>query len=412
MRDSRIPATKDGPRRRVVGIGLIALLAPLALYFIFRTAALAVAPGVATSLPPQDLTLALRQALQVAAHPNMRVLPEMQQLAASGAVAAPLAFQPYFIAAKAAEQAGRLDRAILLMEEVRRRRPDFVLGRVQLLAYYQRAQLTEKLIGELDFLLRQSSEARQYIFPELVKMIANPKQRPLLAAVLARAPDWRNQFYQAAQEKPPAPQDLRQLITLVRRLRPLGDVASEQRLYLQALLNAGDFIGARAVALSFLPEDQRERHRLVFAPSFGGARGTPPFAWNTAEAANGNSRIIDEAADRGYLEVNYFGGTDLTLASQTLALSPGRYRIRLEAKSAQEISSGGLFWRIECLPGQLELVRLSLQKLKISYRQFSATFVVPAGKCQGQELRLIGEPGDISVAVNAQIRNLEVVRGE
>ncbi|HEY0131151.1 MAG TPA: hypothetical protein VGB57_07085, partial [Allosphingosinicella sp.] len=112
---------------------------------------------------------------------------------------------------------------------------------------------------------------------------------------------------------------------------------------------------------------------------------------------------------RTYLDVAYFGGQSVSLAEQMLALPPGRHSLRLIARSPNGISSGRLFWRLNCLPGGSQIGLLDMGRAGPDNRRFSADFTVPSG-CPGQSLSLIAEPGDVASPVNLEIERMEIGR--
>ncbi|HEX8365519.1 MAG TPA: hypothetical protein VF603_09580 [Allosphingosinicella sp.] len=387
------------------------IAAPVLAYFIVRTAATGTVPALAASLPPADVSPLLRPMALSVADPRRRVPPAALAAAHAGARTTPLAFEPFFIAARAEEQAGRLPRAIALLEEARRRKPNQLLIHIQLLAYYQAARRERELLAELDFVLRKSNPAKQFVYPELARMAARPRDRRTLAALLASNPTWRRDFLAAAARQPIAPADVAALIDEMRRQRPGIDVGPERNLYVQTLARAGEFRRARALWLDALPASDRARHALLFDGRFRETRSEPPFGWTYAGTDSGRAER-SHAAGQPYLDISYFGGSDVVLAEQVLTLEPGRYRLRTRAKSdGSQITSGAVLWNVTCAAGDASLVRLPLAGLRESYRDIEAAFQVPAS-CPAQRLRLIGAAGDVAATIQMQVAGVEVVRAD
>jgi hypothetical protein len=386
------------------------LVAPVILYFVVRSAAVAMSPAAAALLPPANSSATLRAMVSLAADPRHRVSDEVRIMALDGAVSAPLAFEPYFIEAKVHEQSGRLESAIRLMEEARRRRPSFVLTRLHLVAYYQQARRYGDLLHEMDFVLRKSPEANRYILPELVRLIGDPTGRSALASILARDPEWKGAFFEAARARQGRPEDALALLNLAQARRNGGNLTLERGLYLQRLVQAGDYPRARAVWLQMRPPMERAQYALLFNGSFRSVQAEPPFAWSFPQDAAGRAEIVATGTSTPYLDALYYGGSNATLAEQTLALPPGRYRLSHIAKSAAGVRSGELAWIVSCLSDNRELGRLRLVNLAPAYRRYGIDFVVPAG-CSGQRLHLGADAGDIAAEVNVQIARLEIGRG-
>jgi hypothetical protein len=93
-----------------------------------------------------------------------------------------------------------------------------------------------------------------------------------------------------------------------------------------------------------------------------------------------------------------------------LALSPGRYTLRLVARSDTGVSSGRLMWVVGCLPKGERIALLDLVGVTGSDRRLSTAFTVPASGCNGQKLSLVAEAGDVATVVNMQIQDMELVR--
>ncbi|MEA3041653.1 MAG: hypothetical protein QOC65_1142 [Sphingomonadales bacterium] len=391
-----------------VSFGAALIAAPLLLYLIVRTAAVGMSPMLAATLPPTDASPLLRPMLLIAADPRRPLPPAVAAAARAGARTAPLAFDPFFIVARAEEQAGRLPRATALLEEARRRRPNHLLTHIRLLGYYQAARRERELLGELDFVLRRSEAAKQFVYPELARMAARPGDRRTLAAVLASNPSWRPDFLAAAARQRIAPADVLALIEEMRRQRPGVDLTPERDLYVQALAQAGDFRRARALWLESLPAPARARHALLFDGTFRQARSVPPFGWVYAGTESGRAERSLEGG-QPYLDVSYFGGSDVVLAEQVLTLEPGRYRFRTRARSESgDPTSGAILWNLTCTGGT-GLLRLPLVGLRESYRDIQGGFQVP-GNCPAQRLRLIGAAGDVAATVEMQLAAVEVIR--
>lgn len=387
------------------------IAAPLLLYLIFRTAAVGVSPPMAAALPPSDASPLTKAMIFVAADPRRRVPAEVVSAGRQAALTAPLSFEPFFIVARAEEQAGRLPRAIALMEEARRRRPNHLLVHVQLLSYYQSTGRDRELLAELDFVLRRSTAAKQYVYPELARMARTAEGRRTLALLLASDPGWRRDFLTAARRQTIAPGDVLALIEGIRAIRPRADVAPERELYVHALAAAGDHRRGRAIWLETLPPEERLRHALLFDGTFRGVRASPPFGWQFTD--NENGRAVRAQGDGGasFLDVSYFGGANVVFAEQMLSLPPGRYRLRTQAKSGSGVTSGSIFWNLTCVPSGDRLARLTLSALRETYGTFDAAFQVSGG-CAAQRLQLVGEPGDVAATVDLQIASVEIGRAD
>ncbi|HEX8512970.1 MAG TPA: hypothetical protein VF688_07665 [Allosphingosinicella sp.] len=389
----------------------VSAAAPLIAWLIVKSAAsgLSAATAVALApLPPENPAPILKVLARAAQPANARVTADTQRTAQDGLTHLPLAFEPFLIAARAAEQKGDLRKAILLMEEVRHRRYSHPAARMQLMIYYIKAERYPEALAEIDFILRRNEDLRPALLPELTKLVANPRGRAALAAILAKDPTWKKDFFAAAGARKVATADARALHDEIRKLKPAGDLLLERQLILQTQASSGDYAGARQTWLAALPAQERAVSRYMFDGAFRGVAAPAPFGWTFKDVEAGRAEPARDG-QRNYLDVAYFGGRSVVLAEQTLALAPGTHNLRLVARSPNGITSGRLFWRLTCLPGDSQIGVLDMSRAAADNRRFSASFTVPSG-CPGQALTLIAEPGDVAASVNLEIASMEIGR--
>jgi tetratricopeptide (TPR) repeat protein len=370
------------------------------------TPALAVATA---ALPPTDPTPQLKALALTAQQPKARIGEDVLDRSREALRAAPLAYHPFFIAAKAAEQAGDRKRAIALMEEAKRRRPTWAASRMQLILYYTQAQRFGEALAETDIVLRRTEALRKPIVAELAKLIANPQGREALATILAKDPDWAADFFEAASQQKVKVADARDLFRRVRAKKPKGDLPYERELVFQAQAATGDYRGARATWLAALPAAERQDSALLFNGDFRGLKHGRPFGWEFHDGDVGRAEQARDG-DRTFLDVAYYGGRSVVLADQMLALTPGRYTLRLIARSDSGVSSGRLMWVVDCLPKNERIGLLDLAGATGADRRLSTTFTVPASGCNGQRISLVAEAGDVASVVNLQIQDMELLR--
>lgn len=387
------------------------VLAPAVLYLIARTAAAgsgspAVAAAVA-SMPPADYRGLIKAVARAAQSPLFRPDVDMMALSRKAAAAAPTSYEPFFVAALAEDRAGRLGHAIQLMEESRRRRPGHAATRLELIVYYGKARRFDPLLEELDMALALNQEARRLILPELTKLIADPEGRAALARMLARNPAWRKEFHDAARGRKVRPEYALLLMKEVAALTG-GRAGPERGLYLQSLLEAGQFVRARTIWSAGLAPAERAKDGLLFDGAFNGSGAPPPFNWQFHDGDVGRAEPAREPGRR-HLDIVYYGGRDFTLAEQTLALAPGRYRLSFRVRSEAGIKSGDLSWRVTCTALANPAVTLSLAGATAKPASRSAGFVVPQA-CGSQRLLLVAQPGDLSAEVRAEISAMEIAR--
>jgi hypothetical protein len=401
---------EDGKSGRRIAAWAATAASPFVAWLIVKAAAASLSTATALAmapLPPGNPAPTLKVLASAVQQPTIRVTEEMRRAAQSGLERLPLAFEPFFVEARAAEQKGDLRRAIALMEEVRRRRPSHPAARMQLMIYYTKAERFPEAMSEIDVVLRRSEELRPALLPELTKLVSDPRGRAALATILAREPSWRKDFLVAAGTRKLATSDARDLYERIRALKPNGDLMLERQLILETQAGSGDYLGARQTWLAGLPQQERGPNRFMFDGAFRGVRAPGPFGWTFKDTDAGRAEPAKDG-QRTYLDVAYFGGQNVTLAQQMLALPAGRHVLRLIARSPNGISSGRLFWQLTCLPGGAQIGALDMGQANADNRRFAATFTVPASGCSGQSLSLAAEPGDVATVVNLEVARMEI----
>jgi hypothetical protein len=396
-------------RRRIAALALT-FASPLVAWLIVKAAASAMSGAAAVALaplPPASPAPMLKYLAAIMQQPKLKVSSDMQRTARDGLAALPLSFEPFLVGARAAEQKGDVAHAIALLEEARRRRPSHPAVRMQLMIYYTRSERFPEALNEVDVILRRSSELRPALLPELTKLISDPRGRAALATILARNPDWRPEFFAAANARKVATSDARDLYERIKAIKPRGDLSFERQLILQTQASAGDYSGARQTWLAGLPEGERASSRFMSDGAFRGVAAPKPFGWDFKEVDAGRAEPAKDGP-RTYLDVAYFGGQAMTLAEQTLALRPGSYTLRLNARSPSGLASAQLYWRVSCQPGGTRIGLLNLAQAAADDRRFGTNFTVPASGCPGQSLALVAEPGDVAAAVSLEVSRMEI----
>jgi tetratricopeptide (TPR) repeat protein len=386
---------------------------PLILYLIVKAVAGGVSPAASialAALPPADPAPTLKYLGRASQQPTFRATGSTLSSAQQGLAALPLAFEPFFVAARAAEQRGDLRAAIALMEEARHRRPSYPAVRMQLMIYYTKAERFREAMAEVDVILRRNNELRPVMLPELVKLIGDAQGRDALARILATEPSWREDFFNVAGTRKVNPADARALYQRVRAFKPRGDVRLERQFILQAQASSGDYAGARQTLVAALPERERAANRFLFDGSFRRLSAPKPFGWVFEDIDVGRAEPAKNGA-RTYLDIAYFGGRAATLAEQMLALRPGRYTLRAIARSDNGISSGSLSWNVSCLPSRSPVIGvLDLSRAGPANGRLAIAFTVPATGCASQSLRLRAEPGDVAASVNLEVSGMEIAQ--
>ncbi len=313
---------------------------------------------------------------------------------AAVARAAPLSAAPFLVEGTAAQMANDPDRAERLFLAARTRDPRSQGARYFLAErFFQTGRMLPGLL-EMGALARLSERASEPLVPALVAYARTPGAIDELRRFFALEPGVRERTLSLlASDAANAP--------LVLALMPAPSsipAGSDwpQRL-IQAMFATGDYAGAEAMwrRISGVAE-----HGTIFNPQFRKLRAPAPFNWNYGSSNAG----VAEPSSTGRLDVIYYGREDATLASQTLRLSPGRYRLtmRVEAPSRP----AGLAWTVLCYPGSTAIMQLPLDS--VSKGIVSGAFAIPATGCAAQSIELRGRPPETAETTELSISGLKL----
>lgn len=388
---------------------LVSIAAPAVGYAVVRNTALEASGNVrdpTTKLPPTSILPPMKAVMRAARRPQDRLPPGALAVARRAAVDIPLAYEPYFIFARAEEEAGRYRSATLLMEEARRRRPNSTSVRVALLGYYSLADAYQKAIDEADMAMRVNSRSMSLILPAFAQLVgADPRARRAIAVTLARKPPWRGAFLEVAATSKMKAADARALVADVRRLAPSREPQAEEAFLIRALVASGEYREARALWESYTPATLRAA--AVTDDNFRGVTAFEPFNWKFGSVADGSAEVAKPAANgRPHLEVDYFGTGVLVLAEQTLGAKPGNYRLTTMLTAEGEAGDIQLNWELFCLPGSRPIATLKLVPFGSGIFRRETAVTIPTSGCEGQSLALVGRPGEVSRAVRAEINEV------
>jgi hypothetical protein len=294
-------------------------------------------------------------------------------------------------------------RAEAMLSEALARNPRSRLARLFALEVRLRRGQAAGAARDMAILTRLMPDAQQVFVPELARMARDPRTSRALRQALRT--DRRLHglvLHHLAQQG--ANLDL--ILRIAGDLpgaTPDPEIADWRATLMNALAAKGDITRAYLLWRNFTGAEGEPGG--VYDGDFQGRPGLPPFNWRLASSEMGAA----ERARRGGLEVQYYGRTAGELASQLLMLQPGRYRIGFHAEGDLNSPQHRLIWRLQCHRGNRTIMELPLANITYAGRTVVADFTVPAN-CQGQWLRLVGEPTEFPKIENVLIRDLQIRR--
>ena len=312
----------------------------------------------------------------------------------------PLASEPYlFLAMRALEQRD-LARAERLLTEARRRNPRQRLVRLALLGTYLQTNRIPEASNEIAVLVRLVPRTSQLLVPELARLAAQRETADAVVAAVGSDPLMAHVLAQLARQNA----DPDHLLRLARRQPRGSDDTGWQGIMLDGLVRQGQVRRAQQLWQRLVGVSGAAA--LLYDPRFEGRPGPMPFNWTLSSSGPG----VAESAPGGALDVEYFGRESAPLASQLLALAPGRYRLAMRVEGDAKGDGSRIEWQVACAPSGPPLGTTVLRDVSYNPRDLSLEFTVPASGCQGQWLRLQGVAAEFPATQSARISELSLRR--
>jgi hypothetical protein len=300
----------------------------------------------------------------------------------------PLAPEPFLVRGVAAQLAGNQRLALQSFLAARERSPRNVAVRYFMADQYLRNGQVGPGLTEISILARLVPQSLPNFAPFLAAYARSPDAAPQIRAVLRAHPQLEAPLLDALST------DASNADLILELWSGRGGEQSKnwQGRLLNQLVEAGRYGLARVTWAKFtgiVAEPGR-----LFDPEFS-KRTLPPFGWNLASGSSG----VADPDEGGRLHILYYGRDDVGLASQILALKPGRYRLSMKVETAAPTSKS-LGWTVKCLPSSTDIAVVRLDRTGA----VSGSFSVPPEGCAAQRLELRGtapefpEQADVTIS--------------
>jgi hypothetical protein len=315
----------------------------------------------------------------------------------AAASAAPLAPEPFLVRGVDAQVSGDSTFAGRAFEAARRRDPRSLAAHYFLADHYLRTSQPGPGLTELVRLTRLVPDGILSVAPYYARYAKEPGGAARMRDVLRLHPEFAPEVLSVLAADA-ANADLVLYLAGDRR-NPSDQAPLWHGRLIEALVAAGQFQKARTVWSKLSGE--RLASDGLFDPQFSGKKAPPPFNWSLLSNASG----LAEAQGNGRLHVIYYGRDNATLASQTLTLRPGRYRLSFTIDGSSKALSS-LAWKLNCLPPNRPHFSLGLPA---NGGQATGQFSI-GGDCPAQQLVLTGTSPDFPETVDATLRELRLTR--
>lgn len=390
-------------------VALVALIAVAAAILVVRNAFVASYaesdPARAASVWPEHPAVVFRVGLArigEAAAAGRPVARESVEPLLKAARTAPLAPEPFLIRGVEVRLAGDEPGAGRAFAEAKRRDPRSIAARFFLADHHLRSGAVERGLGEVAVLTRlvPGSEAR--LAPVLAGYAQTPGAARQVKTMLRSHPQLESSMLVllAADARNA---ELIQYLASDRRKNG-GTRPGWQKRLVETLVADGQYAKAYAAwaRLMDIPPAPSARP-LLFDRRFQWSAAMPPFAWTLVSSGAG---LVEP--EKGGLHAIYYGRENVALASQTLLLAPGRYRLAMTVSKGGEGASS-LAWTITCLPARTVVFSLDLAAAAATGGK-GHLVDIPDADCAAQVFELRGKAPDVPQTVDLSLNALSLTR--
>ncbi|ANY18938.1 hypothetical protein A6F68_00403 [Tsuneonella dongtanensis] len=369
-----------------------------------RAALIPVSPAAAASLPGATKA-------QVAAYSQFLGQPDKMPSDAAAMRAArdrlreaPLDANALNLMAYVADPEGRSPKAAKYASVATRVSPRVTFS--QLVMSYSTLQAgdVQQAMRHFDAILRARPDSAQLFFPRLQQALGQAEMRESLADLLADRSPWVLSFLsEASAKKENAGHVARIMLDAGARVSP-GIWTTYGGQFVTRAFEAGEYRLASQL-IERVPGASADMFTSLtlspgnLDPQFGAA------AWNLISDATGSASAVDMGDGARTLSIYAAGNANDALASKTLLLRPGTWRIRQEFTKSGETAGAEAYWRIACL-GLRDLWRSGnlLERAPDSL----GPIVIP-GNCPAQRLDLVVRVPFGQPAIDLSVRDIEIV---
>ena len=387
----------------VTGIGALA-----SSYLVFKTSAadalVDVDPYAASAVAAGDPRVPIEIAMAEFSTRGGRLTERTKRRLAAAALDAPLADQPYLIAAVDALAQNDRIRAEQLLIAARKRDPRSSFARLLLLDSYLRRNKITQATEEMSGLVALAPQAADLLVGELARLAQTPETAGALEMALRRDPRFRDRLLEHLANKNADPELILRLASRIPSAGTSVGPAPWQSRLVTSLAERAQLGRAYELWRTFSAPRAPDKKSGVYDPQFQGLPGSPPFSWNFPASPAG----VAERSPARTLQVGYYGRDPAELANQLLLLSPGAYRLSVRADGDAEGEGSKLSWKVQCQGSNAEIADLVLRNLTYTPKVLNVKFTVPASGCSAQWLRLVGSPGEFAKAQNATISAVQI----
>lgn len=387
----------------VTGIGALA-----SAYLVFKTSAtdalVDVNPYTASAIAGGDPRVPIEIAMAEFSTRGGRLTEPTKRKLAAAALDAPLADQPFFLAAVDALAQNDRNRAERLLIAARQRDPRSSFARLLLLDSYLRRNKITEATEEMSGLVALAPRAADLLVGELARLAQTPETAAALERALRKDPRFRDRLLEHLANKNADPELILRLANRVPPAAGPKGPAPWQGKLVTSLAERGQLNRAYELWRTFSAPGAPAKKSGIYDPQFQGLPGGAPFGWHFPASPAG----IAERSPARTLQIGYYGRDQAELAAQLLLLSPGAYLLTVRADGDAEGEGSKLSWKVQCQGSNAEIADLVMRNLTYTPKVLRAKFTVPGSGCAAQWLRLAGTAGEFAKAQNATVSAVQI----
>jgi hypothetical protein len=345
--------------------------------------------------PDVELSSAML-AIAGAARERRPVSPATFDDIADAAAKAPLAPEPFLVRGVQAQLAGDTKAAAQAFLQAEWRDPRSLPARYFLADHYFREGNAIRGLSEVGVLSRIAPNGVGTVAPYVARYAHDRANWPQVRALFRSQPALEDAALSALARNPANADLVLALATPGRR----GPKTPWLPTLLASLTSAGQYAKARQIWAQM--SGVHVRPDSLHDPQFNSPGASPPFNWALTSSTVG----FAERQRGGGLHVIFYGQEDGILATQTLVLPPGRYRLSMNASGGAS-RTDALQWTIVCSATNRPIASTPLNAA--AGRGWA--FAVPSS-CPAQRLELVGSSSDLPQQQQADvtIRSLSLSR--
>ncbi|MDZ4307441.1 hypothetical protein [Allopontixanthobacter sp.] len=265
-------------------------------------------------------------------------------------------------------------------------------------------------LKHFDTAMRTSRASRQLLYPVLGNALANTEMRRSFAYFFENEPEWLPGFLHYLISETPSPRNAGLLISTAENY-PNNDIYRALKLQLtERLVATDDMELARALLRRTASVDPKVSVSPSLTPSLVD-EGNGAYAWRMFGGASIGAALVSAQGSGTAMEIFATSAESDVVATKLLFLSPGNYRLIVQASSRRIPEGSSIGWTVACQSGGNWAERTSVQVTpRNNPDTLAMTFSVPRG-CRAQRIAVSATGSSGIDDLEATIAAIELTGG-